>query len=54
MDKAVMDIICEREIVLQIIKANELKKNWTDLIIGAVCGLSIGLLVGTMIPGMMS
>ncbi|MBA7494960.1 hypothetical protein ES702_05538 [subsurface metagenome] len=47
-----MDIICEKEIVLQIIKANEVKKNWIDLIIGVICGLSIGLLIGTMIPGL--
>ena len=49
-----MDEVTNEEIILQILKANELKKNWMDIILGLVAGLGVGLFIGQMIPGMMS
>jgi len=49
-----MDVICKEEIVMQLIKATELKKNWFDIILGLIAGLGIGLFVGQMIPGMVA
>lgn len=45
-----MDIICNNEAILQLIRANEVKKSWTDMILGGICGVAIGLCIGIMIP----
>ena len=45
-----MDIICDNEAILQLIRANEVKKSWTDLILGVICGVGVGISIGIMIP----
>lgn len=45
-----MDIICNDEAILQLIRANEVKKSWTDIILGCIVGVPIGLCIGIMIP----
>ena len=49
-----LDDIAEGDAIYQIIKAGEPKKVWTEMIMGVVCGLGIGLFIGSLIPGMMN
>ena len=45
----IMDHICNRDTIEQLLEADELKKNWFDIIFGILAGIGVGLFVGLLI-----
>ncbi|MBA7496345.1 hypothetical protein ES702_06945 [subsurface metagenome] len=54
MTTEMMDAVVNEQIILQLVKANEVKKSIMDILIGLVMGLGVGLFIGSLIPGMIA
>jgi len=44
-----MDYICNRDTIEQLLEADELRKNWADIIMGALAGGGICLFIGVLL-----